>query len=87
MRVQAYPQVTILYAAKKRTQWAALASATTASVGYNRGAYFFQVVRDLLEQSKKGQAELNVTSVAPIGVVTSNQGKSKKMSWADLAKK
>ena len=40
----------VLYEAKKRTQWAALADSSTARSGPNRAAYFFQVVRDLLRQ-------------------------------------
>ncbi len=45
--------VEVLYEAKKRTQWAALASAKTYQTGPNRAAYFFQVVRDLLAQRPK----------------------------------
>ena len=44
---------TLLYEAKKRTQWASLANAATTSSGPNRAAYFFQVVRDLLGQKGK----------------------------------
>ncbi len=42
--------IKLLYEAKKRTQWAALATATTGCNGPNRAAYFFQVLRDLLHQ-------------------------------------
>ncbi|HEX2913967.1 MAG TPA: helix-turn-helix domain-containing protein [Chloroflexia bacterium] len=40
----------LLYEAKKRTQWAALATGTTAKSGPNRAAYFFSVVKDLMNK-------------------------------------
>lgn len=41
--------VELLYEAKKRTQWAAMATPKTVGNGPNRAAYFFKVVRDLME--------------------------------------
>ncbi len=42
--------VELLYEAKKRTQWAAIATPKTVGNGPNRAAYFFKVVRNLLEE-------------------------------------
>lgn len=44
------PFVELLYEAKKRTQWAAIATPKTTGNGPNRAAYFFKVVRNLLEE-------------------------------------
>lgn len=41
--------VELLYEARKRTQWAAIATPKTVGSGPNRAAYFFKVVRNLLE--------------------------------------
>jgi DNA-binding transcriptional ArsR family regulator len=45
--------VELLYEAKKRTQWAAMASPNTVGRGPNRAAYFFTVLRDLLENNPR----------------------------------
>jgi DNA-binding transcriptional ArsR family regulator len=45
--------VELLYEAKKRTQWAAMASPQTVGHGPNRAAYFFTVLRDLLENTSR----------------------------------
>jgi DNA-binding transcriptional ArsR family regulator len=45
--------VELLYEAKKRTQWAAMASPQTVGHGPNRAAYFFTVLRDLLENNPR----------------------------------
>jgi DNA-binding MarR family transcriptional regulator len=42
--------VELLYEAKKRTQWAAIATPSVTGAGPNRAAYFFKVVRNLLEE-------------------------------------
>lgn len=47
--------VELLYEAKKRTQWAAMATPKTVGNGPNRAAYFFKVVRDLLETKTPGK--------------------------------
>jgi hypothetical protein len=45
--------VEVLYEAKKRTQWAAMATPKTVGNGPNRAAYFFRVVRDLLSNPNR----------------------------------
>lgn len=43
--------VELLYEAKKRTQWAAIATPAVTGSGPNRAAYFFKVVRNLLDKT------------------------------------
>ena len=43
----------LLYEAKKRTQWAAIATPSVTGNGPNRAAYFFRVVRNLLEEKTR----------------------------------
>lgn len=54
--------VELLYEAKKRTQWAAMATPKTVGNGPNRAAYFFKVVRDLLEDRNRTSPGLILTS-------------------------
>ena len=45
--------VELLYEAKKRTQWAVIATPKTVGNGPNRAAYFFKVVRNLLDEKSR----------------------------------
>lgn len=54
--------VDLLYEAKKRTQWVAIATPKVTNSGPNRAAYFFKVVRNLLEEKARSSARLSVTS-------------------------
>ncbi|MBN9390480.1 MAG: helix-turn-helix domain-containing protein [Chloroflexi bacterium] len=51
--------VELLYEAKKRTQWAAIATPNVTGTGPNRAAYFFKVVRNLLEEKAQLSAHLS----------------------------
>lgn len=57
--------VELLYEAKKRTQWAAIATPKVTGTGPNRAAYFFKVVRNLLDEkihlSAQPSARLSLT--------------------------
>ncbi len=61
--------IELLYEAKKRTQWAAMATPRTVGNGPNRAAYFFTVLRDLLENNPRKATKKLLASLSANGPV------------------